>query len=148
MKIYSNNKKAYYEYEILEKYEGGLVLLGSEVKSIKEGQASIKESYIRFLDSELYVIGMYIGEYSNTGYSAHELTRNKKILINKSEIKKIRKFVDIKGHTLIPLQLYLKNNFIKLLFACAKSKKLYDKRKEKADRDISRRINRELKSKS
>ena len=85
MKIYSNNKKAYYEYEILEKYEGGLVLLGSEVKSIKEGQASIKESYIRFLDSELYVIGMYIGEYSNTGYSAHELTRNKKILIPKSD---------------------------------------------------------------
>ena len=148
MKIYSNNRKAFYEYEISEKYEGGLVLLGSEVKSIKEGQASIKESYIRFLDSELYVIGMYIGEYSNTGYSAHDFARNRKILINKNEIKKIQKFVDTKGHTLIPLQLYLKNNFIKLLFGCAKSKKLYDKRQEKADKDISRRINRELKNKS
>ena len=145
MKVYSNNKKAYYEYHILEKYEGGLVLLGSEVKAIKEAKANIKESYIRFLDSELYIIGMYIGEYSNSGYSSHDFSRNKKILINKKEIKKIKKFVDIKGHTLIPLQLYLKNNFIKLSFACAKSKKLYDKRKDKADKDIKRRIDRELK---
>ena len=147
MKIYSNNKKAYYEYEILDKYEGGLVLQGSEVKSIKEGKASIKESYLRFLNSELFVVGMYIGEYSNAGYANHKLDRNKKILLNRAEIKKIKKFVEIKGHTLIPLQLYLKNNFIKLLFGCAKAKKLYDKRKDKTDRDISRRIERELKKK-
>ena len=144
-KIIATNRKAYHNYHILQKYESGIVLLGTEVKSIRESKISIKESYIRFIKNELYAIGMNISEYSNKGYSAHDPQRVKKLLLNRKELKEIKEYVEQKGHTLIPTSVYLKKGKIKVEFGIAKGKKLWDKRKDKMDKDIKRDIDRKLK---
>jgi len=146
-KIIAKNRKAYHNYHILHKYESGVVLLGSEVKSIRESKISIKESYIRFIKDELYAVGMSISEYSNQGYSTHDPQRVKKLLLNKKELKEIREYTDQKGHTIVPTSVYLKNGKIKVEFGIAKGKKLWDKRKDKMDKDIQRDIDRKLKGK-
>ena len=147
-KIIATNRKAYHNYHLLKKYESGIVLLGSEVKSIREGNISIKESYIRFIKDELYAIGMNIAEYANHGYSTHDPQRVKKLLLNKREIKDIKEYVNQKGHTIVPTSVYLKNGKIKVEFGIAKGKKLWDKRKDKMDKDIKRDIDRQLKSRA
>ena len=144
-KIIATNREAHFNYNILKKYESGIVLEGSEVKSIREGGVSIKESYIRFIKNELFAIGMNIAEYSNKGYSTHDPQRVKKLLLNKKEIKDIKEYVDQKGHTLIPTSIYLKNRKIKVEFGIAKGKKMWDKRKDKMDKDVKRDIERKLK---
>ena len=141
----ATNRKAYHNYHLLKKYESGIVLLGSEVKSIREGNISIKESYIRFIKDELYAIGMNIAEYANHGYSTHDPQRVKKLLLNKREIKDIKEYVNQKGHTIVPTSVYLKNGKIKVEFGIAKGKKIWDKRQDKMDRDIKRDIDRKLK---
>ncbi len=143
--IISTNRKAWHEYNILDKYEGGIVLYGSEVKAIREGKSNIKESYIRFIKHELYVVGMHIGKYSNEGYSTHSLDRDRKLLLHKKELVKIRKMVDEKGKTLIPLSIYLKRGRVKVQFGLAQGKKIHDKRKAKMDRDIARQVDRAIK---
>ena len=145
-KIIATNRKAWHEYKILEKYEGGMVLYGSEVKAIREGKANIKEAYIRFIDNELFTVGMHIGKYSNEGYSTHSPIRDRKLLLHKKELLKIRKMVDEKGKTLIPLSLYLKGGRVKVEFGLAQGKKLFDKRKAKMDKDVSRQVDRAMKS--
>ena len=145
MSLIVSNRKAFHEYHILEKFEGGIVLQGSEVKAIREGKANIKESYIRFTKNELYIIGMHIGRYSNEGYSTHFLVRDRKLLLHRRELNKINKMVDEKGKTLIPLSLYIKRGKIKIEFGLAKGKKIYDKRKVKMDRDINRQLDRAIK---
>jgi len=139
------NRKASFEYHLLDKFEAGISLLGSEVKSIRENNVSLKESYVRFKNFELFIIGMNIGEYSHKGYSTHEPLREKKLLLNKKEIVKIKKEIDERGKTIIPTRLYFKKGKIKLEFAVAKGKKLWDKRKHKKDQDIKREIDRSLK---
>jgi len=146
IKIIASNRKARHEYHILEKYEGGIVLNGSEVKAIREGKANIKEAYVRFIDKELYVIGMHIGKYSNAGYSAHTPLRNRKLLLHKRELKKMRQMVDQKGKTLIPLSIYFKGGNVKVEFGLAQGKKLWDKRKVKVEKDVERQMDRALKS--
>ena len=146
IKVIVTNRKARHEYHILEKYEGGIVLYGSEVKAIREGKANIKEAYVRFIENELYVIGMHIGKYSNEGYSTHSPIRDRKLLLHKKELQKIRKMVDEKGKTLIPLSLYLKGGRVKVEFGLAQGKKLFDKRKAKMDKDVSRQVDRAMKS--
>ena len=146
-KIIVTNRKAHFNYSILKKYESGIVLQGSEVKSIREGGASIKESYVRLIKGELFAVGMNIAEYSNQGYSNHDPQRLKKLLLNKKEINDIKEYVDQKGHTLIPISVYLKNGKIKVQFGVAKGKKLWDKRKDKMDKDVKRDIDRKLKGK-
>jgi len=145
VKVIATNRKARHEYHILEKFEGGIVLKGSEVKALREGKANIKEAYIRFLKNELYVIGMHISEYSNAGYSSHPPVRDRKLLLHKQELIKIQKIVEEKGKTLIPLSMFFKGRYVKVEFGLAKGKKLWDKRKTKMEKDISREINRELK---
>ena len=144
-KIIAKNRKAYHNYHILQKYESGIVLLGSEVKSIRESKINIKEAYIRFIKDELYAIGMNISKYSNQGYSTHDPQRVKKLLLNRKELKEIKEYVEQKGHTLIPTSVYLKKGKIKVEFGIAKGKKLWDKRKDKMDKDIKRDIDRKLK---
>tara|TARA_B100000902_G_C27289347_1_gene906278 strand:- start:537 stop:989 length:453 start_codon:yes stop_codon:yes gene_type:complete len=146
-KIIATNRKAHYNYHIVQKYESGIVLKGSEVKSIRESRVSIKESYVRFIKDELYAVGMNISEYSNQGYSPHDPQRVKKLLLNKKEMIEIREYVDQKGYTLIPTGVYLKNGKIKVEFGIAKGKKLWDKRKDKMDKDVKRDIDRQLKDK-
>ena len=146
IKVIVTNRKAWHEYHILEKYEGGIVLYGSEVKAIREGKANIKEAYVRFIENELFVIGMHIGKYSNEGYSTHTLVRDRKLLLHKRELSKMRKMVDEKGKTLIPLSLYFKRGNVKVEFGLAQGKKLWDKRKAKMEKDVDRQVDRALKN--
>ena len=146
IKVIATNRKARHEYHILEKFEGGIVLKGSEVKALREGKASIKEAYVRFIKGELYVIGMHIGEYSNAGYSSHMPVHDRKLLLHKKELKKIQRIVEEKGKTLIPLSMYFKRAKVKVEFGLAQGKKLWDKRKKKMEMDVSLQINRALKN--
>ena len=146
IKIIATNRKARHEYNILDKYEGGIVLHGSEVKAIREGKANIKEAYVRFIENELFVIGMHIGKYSNAGYSTHTPVRNRKLLLHRRELSKMRKMVDEKGKTLIPLSIYFKGGNVKVEFGLAKGKKIWDKRKAKMEKDMDRQLDRALKS--
>ena len=145
-KVIATNRKAWHEYHILEKYEGGMVLYGSEVKAIREGKANIKEAYVRFIDNELFTVGMHIGKYSNEGYSTHSPVRDRKLLLHKRELSKIRKLVEEKGKTLIPLSLYLKHGRVKIEFGLAQGKKMWDKRKTKMDKDVKRQVDRAMKN--
>ena len=144
-KVIATNRKAWHEYHILEKYEGGMVLYGSEVKAIREGKANIKEAYVRFIDNELFAVGMHIGKYSNEGYSTHSPIRDRKLLLHKRELSKIRKLVEEKGKTLIPLSLYLKHGRVKMEFGLAQGKKMWDKRKTKMEKDVKRQVDRAMK---
>ena len=146
IKVIVTNRKARHEYHILEKYEGGIVLYGSEVKAIREGKANIKEAYVRFIENELFVIGMHIGKYSNEGYSTHTPVRDRKLLLHKRELSKMRKMVNEKGKTLIPLSLYFKRGNVKVEFGLAQGKKLWDKRKAKMEKDVDRQVDRALKN--
>ena len=145
VKVIATNRKAWHEYHILEKYEGGIVLYGSEVKAIREGKANIKEAYVRFIENELFVIGMHIGKYSNEGYSTHTPVRDRKLLLHKKELLNLRKMVDEKGKTLIPLSMYLKGGRVKVEFGLAQGKKMWDKRKTKMEKDVKRQVDRAMK---
>ena len=146
VKVIVTNRKAWHEYHILDKYEGGIVLYGSEVKAIREGKANIKEAYVRFIGNELFVIGMHIGKYSNEGYSTHTPVRDRKLLLHKKELLNLRKMVDEKGKTLIPLSMYLKGGRVKVEFGLAQGKKMWDKRKTKMEKDVKRQVDRAMKS--
>ena len=146
VKVIVTNRKAWHEYHILDKYEGGIVLYGSEVKAIREGKANIKEAYVRFIGNELFVIGMHIGKYSNEGYSSHTPVRDRKLLLHRQELSKLKKMVDEKGKTLIPLSIYFKRGNVKIEFGLAQGKKLYDKRKAKMDKDVDRQVDRAMKN--
>ena len=123
-----------------------MVLYGSEVKAIREGKANIKEAYVRFINNELFAVGMHIGKYSNEGYSTHSPARDRKLLLHRKELSKMRKMVDEKGKTLIPLSIYLKRGNVKVEFGLAQGKKLWDKRKAKMEKDVNRQVDRALKS--
>jgi len=146
VKVIVTNRKAWHEYHILDKYEGGIVLYGSEVKAIREGKANIKEAYVRFVENELFVIGMHIGKYSNEGYSTHAPVRDRKLLLHKKELLNLRKMVDEKGKTLIPLSMYLKGGRVKVEFGLAQGKKMWDKRKTKMEKDVKRQVDRAMKN--
>ena len=145
VKVIVTNRKAWHEYHILDKYEGGIVLYGSEVKAIREGKANIKEAYVRFIENELFVIGMHIGKYSNEGYSTHTPVRDRKLLLHKKELLNLRKMVDEKGKTLIPLSMYFKGGRVKVEFGLAQGKKMWDKRKTKMEKDVKRQVDRAMK---
>ncbi|MAV64996.1 MAG: SsrA-binding protein [Candidatus Marinimicrobia bacterium] len=145
LKIISKNRKAYFNYHILKKFESGVVLLGSEVKAIREGKINIKESYIRFIKNELFAIGMNISEYSNSGYTSHDPQRVKKLLLNGKELEEIQVLTQQKGNTIVPISVYFKRGKVKVEFGVAKGKKLWDKRKDKQDMDVKRDIDRKLK---
>ena len=145
VKVIVTNRKAWHEYHILDKYEGGIVLHGSEVKAIREGKANIKEAYVRFIGNELFVIGMHIGKYSNEGYSTHDPVRDRKLLLHKKELLNLQKMVDEKGKTLIPLSMYLKDGRMKVEFGLAQGKKMWDKRKTKMEKDVKRQVDRAMK---
>lgn len=146
IKIIATNRKARHEYHIIEKFEAGIVLAGSEVKSMREAKVNIKESYVRFINNELFTIGMHIGEYSHQGYTTHYPTRTRKLLLHKKELKKLTRSVDEKGMTMIPLQLYFKNGIVKLEFALAKGKRTWDKRQDIMKKDLERQSQRMFKN--
>ena len=144
--VVANNKKAFHEYHILETYEAGVQLKGSEVKSIRERKVSLKESYVLIRKGEAWLRGAHIASYSHTGFEGHELVRNRKLLLHKKEINRISSKLAEKGLTAVPTKLYLKSGLIKLEFGLAKGKKLHDKRESKKKRDVERDIQRALRS--
>ena len=147
IKVVATNRKATHDYRIIEKYESGIVLSGTEIKSIRNNKVSIKEAYVRIFSNEIFVIGMNISCYENAGYATHEPTSDRKLLMHKKEIFKIKKMVDEKGKTLIPLRIYFKKGKAKLEFGLGEGKKKWDKRHDIKDRETKRRIDRNLKGK-
>jgi len=141
------NRKAFHDFEILEKFEAGLMLQGTEVKSVRGGRVSFKDSYAKVLDSALWVVNLHINEYDHGSAWNHDPVRPRKLLLHKREIKRLIAKIEEQGLTLVPLSLYFKNGYAKLELGLARGRKLYDKRKEIAKRDVNRDIQRELKDK-
>jgi len=146
-RIVATNRKAYHEYHILDKYETGIELLGSEVKSLREGNANLKEAYIVIRKEQAWVLGIHISPYSHTGFEGHEPVRERRLLLHKREIEKIKISLEQKGLTAVPLQMYFNpNGWAKLEIGIAKGKKIYDKRKAIRERDIQREAEREIRN--
>ena len=140
------NKKAYRNFELIEKFEAGLALLGSEVKSLRAGQADLDGSYARILNEQCWLVGATIAQYQQAGGTNHEPTRNRKLLLHKAEIHKIRVKLEQRGFTLVPLRLYFNDRgFAKLELALARGKRQYDKRKAITERDQKRDMDRRMK---
>ncbi len=140
------NRKASYDYQILETIEAGLVLKGTEIKSIRDGKANLKDSYAIVKNNEVFLLNMHVSLYKEGNVFNHEETRTRKLLLNKKEIFKLRDSISLNGYTLVPLKLYFKNNKAKILIGIAKGKKNYDKRESIKQRDIDREVKKQYKN--
>ena len=147
-KLIANNKKAYHDYFILEKYEAGIVLHGTEVKSLRMGKCSIKEAFIRVENGEMYIYGMHISPYEKGNIFNKDPLRVKKLLLHKNEINKIFGKMKERGITVVPLQVYFSGSLVKVEIGLAKGKKLYDKRADIAKKDQKREAQRDFKIKN
>lgn len=145
MKLVANNKKAYHDYFIEEKYEAGIVLHGTEVKSMRMGKCSIKEAFIRIENGEVYAYGMHISPYEKGNIFNKDPLRPKKLLLHKQQIRKLIGSSAEKGYTLVPLQVYFKDGRAKIEIGIARGKKLYDKRQDIAKKDQMREAEKEMK---
>jgi SsrA-binding protein len=141
-KIIAVNRRARYDYFVEDEYEAGIVLTGTEVKSLRLGRANIKDSYARVVNNEVFVYQLHIGPYPFAYYGNHEPLRTRKLLLHKQEIKRLYSKVNEKGHTLVPLKLYFKGGKIKLSIALVKGKRQYDKREAIRSRDEKRDLDR------
>jgi len=146
IKIFTKNRKAWHDYEIVDSYEAGLVLLGSEVKAIREGRVNLTDSYARFIHGELWVVGMHISAYTKAVTELHDPLRSRKLLLHQRELKKLYRGIQEKGLTLIPLKVYGKNHLIKLELGLVRGKRKYDKRAAIAERDQKRELDRARKT--
>lgn len=144
-KLIANNKKAYHDYFIDEKYEAGIELAGTEVKSIRMGKCSVKESFVRIDKGEVYVYGMNISPYEKGNIFNKDPLRVRKLLLHRSEIGKLDAKIAQKGYTLVPLQVYFKGSLVKVEIGLARGKKLYDKRDDIAKKDQKRELERDFK---
>jgi SsrA-binding protein len=143
VKVVASNRKAAHEYFLFERYEAGIALQGSEIKSIRAGQMSLAEAYIRIDGQQAFLIDAHIAPYEHAGIYNHEPRRPRKLLLHKSEIRRLWNEVRQKGVTIVPTRVYLKDGRAKVEIAIAKGKKLYDKREAIAKRDVEREINRQ-----
>ena len=141
-----NNRKAKFDYTILEEIEAGMVLKGTEVKSIKDGKANIKDSYAIIKNGEVYLLNMHISEYKEGNIFNHDEKRTRKLLLHKKEILKLYDKIRLEGYTLIPLKVYFNKNKAKVLLGLCKGKKNYDKRETIKERDIKRQIEKQSKN--
>jgi len=142
-KVVANNKKAFHDYFIEEKYEAGLVLVGTEVKSIRQGKVNLKDSYVTIKNGEAFVYNMHISPYEKGNIYNVDPLRVRKLLLNKRELRKLIGLTTLKGYSLIPLNLYFKNGLVKMELSVARGKKNYDKRQDIAKKDAERRIQRQ-----
>jgi SsrA-binding protein len=143
-KIIARNRKARFEYDLMETFEAGLELLGSEIKSIRAGQVSLSEAYVRTNGRQAWLVGAHIAPYDQASVFNHEPERDRRLLLHKREIKALWDAVRLKGVTIIPTMLYLRDGLAKLEIALAKGKRQYDKRQAIKKQDMARDINREL----
>ncbi|MBX7042563.1 MAG: SsrA-binding protein SmpB [Ignavibacteria bacterium] len=142
IKIISSNRKANFEYEILNRLEAGIVLTGTEVKSLREGRVNLQDSYGRIRNDEVWIINSHISEYRFGNINNHDPIRNRKLLLNKREIRKIKQQLQEKGLTLVPLKIYFKGSLAKVEIGIARGKKLYDKRESVKKREVERNLRR------
>ena len=146
IKLVANNKKAYHDYFIEEKYEAGIELFGTEVKSIRQGKCSIKEAYVNIDNGEAFVEGMNISPYEKGNIFNREPLRKRRLLLHKREIMKLAGQVQAKGYTLMPLQVYFKNGRVKIEIGLARGKKLYDKRDDLKKKALKRETERDFRN--
>ena len=140
------NKRARFEYFIDEEFIAGIVLSGTEIKSIRNGKASIIESYCVIAEGELFIRNMYIAPYENASFYTHKTRGDRKLLLNKKELTRIEKFLKVKGNTIVPLKLFLSDKgWLKIQIACARGKKLHDKREDLKEKDDKREMDRAMK---
>ena len=140
------NKKARFSYFLEDEYDAGIVLSGSEIKSIRSGKASIVEAFCVLIDNEVWIRNMYVAPYENASFNKHKPKADRKLLLNKKEITKISKHLKVKGNSIVALKLFLnQSNWLKVKIACAKGKKLHDKRDDIKNRDDQREIDRAMK---
>lgn len=144
-KVITRNRRAGHDYHLEESYEAGLVLMGSEIKSIRAGHVSIPEAYVQVMQGELWLLGMYIAPYEEAAQKGHDSHRPRKLLLHRRQIEKIMSDVARKGYTIVPIRLYLKGHLAKMEIALAKGKREYDKRQAIRERDDDRRVKRALK---
>ncbi len=144
IKIVCQNRKAYHDYEILETFEAGLVLKGTEVKSLRQGRANLKDSYVIIKDGEAYLLNCHISPYSHGNIMNHDPLRTRKLLLNKREIQRLMGKVAIKGYTIVPLKIYFKGPWAKVEIALAKGKKIYDKRAKIKEKEMQREMARAM----
>ncbi|MCD7928837.1 MAG: SsrA-binding protein SmpB [Clostridiales bacterium] len=148
IKVVASNRKAYHDYYILEKYEAGIELAGTEVKSIRAGRVNLKDAFCQVKNGELYVYGMHISPYEQGNIFNKDPMRDRRLLMHRQEIRRLYAHVKQDGYALIPLSLYFKNSRVKVEVGLAKGKKLYDKREAIAERAARRDMDREMKSRS
>lgn len=146
-KVISTNKKAFHEYHIFDKFNAGMVLTGTEIKSVRKGAVNLKDSFVRVEDFEVFLYNCHISAYEQGNRYNHEEKRVRKLLLNKKEIEKLLGKIKKDGYSIVPLELFLENGWAKLEIALAKGKKLYDKREDLAKKAQSRDIERAVKSK-
>ncbi|MBR3211288.1 MAG: SsrA-binding protein SmpB [Bacilli bacterium] len=139
------NRKAKFDYFIEEEYEAGIVLTGTEIKSVRNGHCNIKDSYGIVRNHEVFLLNMYIGQYREGNIFNHSETRSRKLLLHKKEIKKLEQAIDTQGLTLVPLKVYFKDNILKVLLGVCRGKKNYDKRESMKERDMKRDVEKNLK---
>ena len=144
-KIVAQNKKAWHDYFVEEKYEAGVALCGTEIKSIRRGAVNLKDSYCSFDKGEMFATGVHISPYEQGNRFNHEPLRDKKLLMHKREIMKLQGLVQQKGYTLIPLSLYFSGSYVKMEIGLCRGKKLYDKRDADAEREANRTMDRHMK---
>ncbi len=146
VKIVAQNRKARHDYHIIQTYEAGIALLGTEVKSVREGHVSLRDAFARVQNGEVLLYSMGINPYRNRGYSEVDERRVRKLLLNRNEIRKIQRQVLEKSYTLVPLQLYFKGEYLKVELAVVQGKKEYDKRDAKEELRAKRELDREIKN--
>lgn len=146
IKLISNNKKAYHDYFIIDKYEAGIELVGTEVKSLRMGKCSIKEAFVRIRDGQVYIYGMNISPYEKGNIFNRDPLRIRRLLLHRNEIRKMDAQVAQQGYTLVPLQVYFKGSLVKVKVGLCKGKKLYDKREDIAKKDQKREAARDFKA--
>ena len=147
IEIISNNRKAFHSYTIIDKYEAGMILVGSEVKSLREKKLNLKDSFVSIKDNKVLLIGAHISSYSHTGFSGHSPTRNRELLLHKKEMIRLKNIVAQKGLTIVPLKAYFKSGIAKIEFATAKGKKIYQKKDALKMKDLDREARREMSEK-
>lgn len=146
MKLVCQNRKAYHDYQIEETVEAGIALLGTEVKSLRDGKANLKDSYVLIKDGEAFLLNCHISPYSHGNILNHDPLRTRKLLMHREEIDKLSGKASIKGYTLIPLKIYFKDSFAKVEIGVAKGKRLFEKRETIKEREAKREIERALKN--
>ena len=146
MKLICQNRKAYHDYHIEETLEAGIALLGTEVKSLREGRANLKDSYVLAKGGELFLFNCHISPYSHGNIMNHDPLRTRKLLLHKKQISSLTGAANVKGYSLIPLKLYFKDSFVKVEIGLAKGKRLYEKREAIKEREAKREIEKTMKN--